>query len=204
MTIGARLACIAVLALIGAGATSIRAMEMNCGAVTAMAKVAAARNDKALESGAKQLNESYLARTVSAARRFELHGDRRSATLLLNLLPASEEQQIAWGSLGESMCDRETVAEMKVLGGLSDRLAHNIARAVVLVPERMMPYVTFSLMTTSDPHSEYSTEMQRVCLRRKKELAAAVEKLPADKKQWFTTHVMNLASCQALSLPEAE
>ena len=100
MTIGARLACIAVLALIGAGATTIRAMEMNCGAVTAMAKVAAARNDKALESGAKQLNESYLARTVSAARRIELHGDRRSATLLLNLLPASEEQQIA--CLGKS------------------------------------------------------------------------------------------------------
>ncbi len=204
MRIRARLAIIVFLAFIGAGATPLWAMEIECGDVIAMAKVAAARTEKVLESEAKRLGDSYLAHSVFAARHFELHNDRRSATVLMGLLPANEEQQIAWGSLGESMCDRETTAEMKVLGGLGDRLARNIARAVILVPEKMISYVNFSLMTTSDPHSNYAIEMRRVCLHRQQELAAAVDTLEMDKKQWFRTHVMDLSTCQALSLPEAE
>jgi hypothetical protein len=47
-----------------------------------------------------------------------------------------KKQQIAWGGLGDSLCDRETLKDMTILGGLGERLARDIARAVILATER--------------------------------------------------------------------
>ena len=204
MNIYARMLTLILPTIIGFGATPLYAQELDCSEVIAMAKVAGAQTEKALKAEATLGGNGYLAKGVFAVRQFELRNDKRSAAALLELLPANEKQQVAWGSLGDSMCDRETLNDMRILGALGERLARNVARAAILAPERMISYVNFALMTTNDPHSNYAIEMRRVCLHRRQELAAAVDTLEMDKKQWFSTHVMNLSTCQALSLPEAD
>lgn len=199
-----RFVCVLSLICIGESAAPVLAADMDCGELAAIAKVAGAKNESELIAQARQIGSSYFAQSVFAARSFEIRNDRNSAAILLDLLPKNDEQRVIWGSLGQAVCDRETVSEAKLLGRLRDRLAKNVAQAVILAPEKMLPYVVFSLGTTSDPHSEYALEMKRVCLRKKGVLTEAVEMLAEHEKRWFHGHVMALKNCQALDLPESD
>lgn len=130
--------------------------------------------------------------------------DKSAAVLLLNLIPVDDAQHTTWMTLGDALCSAESVADMKSLGGLGERLPHDLAKAVLLVPDKLPGYIAYASTSVQDPHSDYAVQMQTVCRAKHPEFAKAVEGLPADKRDWFVKHVLNPDGCHALALPEAE
>ncbi len=106
--------------------------------------------------------------------------------------------------MGDSQCSAESLADMKSLGGLGERLPRDLARAVLLVPDKLPSYVSYAPISVQDPHSDYAVQMQAVCRAEHPEFVRAVEGLPTDKRDWFVKHVLNPDGCHALALPEAE
>jgi hypothetical protein len=106
-------------------------------------------------------------------------------------------------TLGDSLCF-EDLYDMKAVYKLRDALPLNLARAVLIVPEKLPEYVAYSLISVGDPHSDYAVQMQKVCRTRHSKFLKAVGELPPDKKAWFTKDVMNPENCHALALPKAE
>jgi len=107
-------------------------------------------------------------------------------------------------TLGESLCDDESVAEMFSLSRVRDRLGRDFARAVLLVPDMLPRYIAYAPVSVQDPHSDYAVQMQSVCRAKQPEFLRAVEGLPTDPRDWFVKHVLNPDGCHALALPEAE
>jgi hypothetical protein len=183
----------------------LSAEEPNCDEIAAMARMSHATSSVALTRAKLKSGKSYRAQVVFAARSFELRStDKSAAVLLLNLIPQNDEQQTAWMTLGDSLCNAESVADMKSLGALGDRLPHDLARAVLLVPDKLPEYVAYAPTSVQDPHSDYAVQMQTVCRGKHAEFVKAVEGLPTDQRDRFVKHVLNPAGCHALALPEAE
>jgi hypothetical protein len=192
-------------ALLWAACGVALAQEPNCGEVAVMARMARAKSSAALPSLQQKAGDSYRAQVVSAARSLELDSAAsRAAVTLLNLIPRDADQQSIWVTLGDSLYSGETVSDMKSLGQLGERLPRGLARAVLLIPDRMQDYLAYSLVSTQDPHSDYAIQMRGVCQTRHSEFLGAVEGLPPDKRGWFTGHVFNPDGCHALALPEAK
>jgi hypothetical protein len=179
--------------------------EPNCREISAMARTAHAKSYRAVVEEKQKAGDSYRAQVVLAARSFELHPmDKKAAVLLLSLIPQDDAQHTAWMTMGDSLCDAESVDEMKSLGALGDRLPHDLARAVLLVPDKLPEYVAYAPTSVQDPHSDYAVQMQAVCRGKHSEFVKAVEGLSTDKRDWFVKHVLNPDGCHALALPEAE
>jgi hypothetical protein len=167
--------------------------------------MARAKSSAILASAKQKAGDSYRAQIVFAARSLELDSvANRAAVTLLNLIPHDADQQSIWTTLGDSMCSGETVSDMKSLGQLGERLPRGLARAVLLVPNRMRDYVAYSLVSAQDPHSDYAIQMRAVCQARHSEFLGAVGGLPPDKRGWFIRHVFNPDGCHALALPETK
>jgi hypothetical protein len=153
----------------------------------------------------EKAGDSYRAQVVLAARSLELRPtDKRAAVLLLNLIPQDDAQHTTWITLGDVLCSAESVSDMKSLGRLGERLPRDLARAVLLVPDKLPGYVAYAPTSVQDPHSDYAVQMQSVCRAKHPEFVKAVEGLPTDKRDWFVKHVLNPDRCHALALPEAE
>jgi hypothetical protein len=181
------------------------ASNVPCDQVHAIARISSASSLAALAKEKQNAESSYRAKVVFAARSFELQPRNNSAAvLLLNLIPQNDAQHTVLMTLGDSLCDEESVAEMKSLGGLGDRLPHDLARAVLLVPDRLPGYVAYAATSVHDPHSDYAVRMQTVCRAKHAEFLKAVEGLPTDQRNWFVNHVLNPDGCHVLALPEAE
>jgi len=184
---------------------ALSAEEPNCREISAIARTAHAKTSRAVVEEKQKAGDSYRAQIVLAARSFELHPmDRKAAVLLLSLIPKDDAQHTVWMTMGDSLCDAESVDEMKSLGALGDRLPHDLARAVLLVPDKLPEYVAYAPTSVQDPHSDYAVQMQTVCRGKHAEFVKAVEGLPTDQRDWFVKHVLNPAGCHALALPEAE
>lgn len=195
----------AATALCVAFCGALFAQEPNCDEIAAMAKMARAKSAAALTAEKKKAGNSYRAQVIFAARSLEFHRmERRAALQLLNLIPKDDGQQNTWMTLGDSLCKSETVFDMKSLGRFGEGLPHGLAKAVLLVPNKLPDYVAYALISTQDPHSDYAVQMQTVCRRKHPEFMKAVEELPSDKRGWFIKHVFNPQGCRALALPEAE
>ena len=69
--------------------------------------------------------------------------------------PRDDAQHTAWMTMGDSLYDAESVDEMKSLEALGDRLPHDLARAVLLVPDKLrnmslmhlLPFKTHTAIT---------------------------------------------------------
>jgi len=170
-----------------------------------MARMARAKSSEAVTVAKQKAGDNYRAQVVFAARSFELRPtDKAAAVLVLNLIPQDDGQQTTWMTLGDSLCDSESVADMKALGRVGDRLPRDLGQAVMLVPDRLPGYVAYAATSVHDPHSDYAVQMQTVCRARHPEFLKAVGGLPTDKRDWFVKHVLNPEGCHALALPEAE
>ncbi|MEP6643397.1 MAG: hypothetical protein ABJA69_02785, partial [Acidobacteriaceae bacterium] len=130
--------------------------------------------------------------------------EKRAALLLLNVIPKDDTQHAIWMTLGDSLCSSESVPDMKSLGQQGAKLPRDLAKAVVIVPDKLPSYVAYALTSVQDPHSDYAVQMQAVCRARHPELAKAVAGLPREKREWFLRHVFDPEGCHALALPEAE
>jgi hypothetical protein len=176
-----------------------------CNQVHTIARISDANSLAMLAKIEKKARSSYRAEIVFAARSFELQpNDRRVAVLLLNLLPHDDTQHTILMTLGDSLCDGESVSEMKSLSRIGEHLARSFAKAVLLAPDMLPKYVAYASISVQDPHSDYAVQMQPVCRAKRSEFAKAVEGLPTDQRDWFVKHVFNPEGCRALALPEAE
>lgn len=184
---------------------ALSAEEPSCREISAMARTARAKSSSVVVEEKQKAGDSYRAQVVLAARSFELHlMDKNVAVLFLNLIPQDGAQHTTWLTMGDSLCGAEAVDEMKSLGALGDRLPHDLARAALLVPNKLPPYVAYASTSVQDPHSDYAVQMQAVCRGKHADFVRAVEGLPADQMVWFVKHVLDPDGCHALALPEAE
>jgi hypothetical protein len=197
--------CVLAVVVCGTSGAGLCAQEPNCDEAAAMTRMARAKSSEAVTVAKQKAGDKYRAQVVFAARSFELRPtDKSAAVLLLNLIPQDDGQQTTWMTLGDSLCDSESVADMKSLGELGDRLPRDLAKAVLLAPDRLPGYVAYAPTSVQDPHSDYAVQMQTVCRAKHSEFVKAVEGLPIDKRDWFVKHILNPEECHALALPEAE
>lgn len=183
----------------------LHGQEQNCGEIVAVARMARAKSPAIVTAEKQKAGGSYRAQVVFAARSFELRPmDKSAAVRLLNLIPVDDAQHTTWMTLGDALCSAESAADMKSLGGLGERLPHDLAKAVLLVPDKLPGYIAYAPTSVQDPHSGYAVQMQTVCRAKHPAFVKAVGGLPADKRDWFVKHVLNPDKCHALALPEAE
>jgi len=151
------------------------------------------------------VGNDYRAQTVFASRLLELRpSDQRAAIILLDLIPKNGEQQLVWMTLGDSLCNSESISDMKSLGRLGENLPRNLAKAILIAPVKMPNYVAYSITSVQDPHSDYAIQMQLVCRAEHSGFLRAVQALPSEEKDQFLKHVFNPDGCHALALSEAE
>jgi hypothetical protein len=183
----------------------VAAQDVSCEQIASMARMARARSSRSLIAEKQKAGDSYRAQVVFASRAVELRPkDPESAVRLLNLIPQNDVQQAAWMTLGDSLCDRESVGEMNALGRLRESLSRNLAKAVLLVQDKMQVYVSYAITATQDPHSDYAIQMKMVCEVRHPAFEAAVNNLPPDKRDWLGKHILDPAGCRVLARPEVE
>ena len=195
----------AVGAICMASCAALSAQAPNCDEVAAMARMARAKSTAFLGAEKRKAGDSYRAQLVFASRLLELHPEeQQAAVLLLNLIPQGDEQQTIWMTLGDALCSGESMSDMKSLGRLGESLPRKLARAVLLVPDKLPGYIAYASTSVQDPHSDYAVQMQTVCRDKHAEFLKAVEGLPSDQRDWFVNHVFNPEGCHALALPEAE
>ena len=179
--------------------------DVPCSEVHAMARISRATSLAELDKAKQNSGGSYRTQIVLSARSFELQpGSRDAAVSLLNRLPQDDAQHATLMTLGDSLCDKESVVEMKSLSRLGERLPRDLAKAVLLVPDKLPGYVAYASTSVRDPHSDYAVQMQTVCRGKHAEFVKTVEGLPTDQRDWFVKHVLNPDGCHALALPEAE
>jgi hypothetical protein len=176
-----------------------------CDNVAAIAHMARAKSLAALAAAKRSAGTSYGAELVFGGRSFELQPKSKSAAIaLLKLIPRDDEQQLVLVTLGESLCDGESVAEMMAQSRIGERLSRDLSKAVLLAPEMLPKYVAYASMSVHDPHSDYAVEMQAVCRAKHPEFLKAVDGLSPDQRNWFVKHIFDPHGCHALALPEAE
>jgi len=181
-----------------------QAQSLKCDEVTAISKMAESRSSSSLQQWKTKAGDSYVARLVYSFRRFELNPTTESATRLLSLIPAAKDDWTLWFSLDGFLCEQEQDRQVKILAKLHARMPHDIARAVILVPEKLPDYVLFASDAVQDPHSDYTIQMQAVCKAQHSAFVAAVKSLTLDDEQWFVTKIFNPDNCRAIETPEAD
>jgi hypothetical protein len=135
-------------------------------------------------------------------RVFELTPSKASANALLEVLPKDEKQELAWVTLGDSLCESESMADMMILGKLEDRSAREFSRAILLCPVRLSSYLTYVANASSNPHIDAAMQAQKVCQTDRARFEKAFDGLPADERRQFAKYVLRPDTCQALRFPE--
>lgn len=187
----------------------------DCREIRAIARMARARSIAALNAQHQAGGEAYRSRLVYAVRQFELTPkDGRAASELLQLIPTEDKEELVATSFGSLLCEKELMAEVKVLSALGDRIARDLSMAVLLVPDKMDAYVVYAAEAVQDPHSDYAIQMEHVCRARHEKFVKAVENLGAGTPEkgyfatassdWFRKHILDPDNCRALAIPEAE
>lgn len=102
------------------------------------------------------------------------------------------------------MCDQETDADVRSLAKLQARISRDFASAVILRPEKMLPYVSYPVVLGMDPHDDYAEQMVSVCRKHHSRFVAAVNQLPDRDRAWLLRIVFEPSGCRALAHPEAD
>jgi len=200
MGVAACFGCVLVWALVTSPEAS--AESPSCDQISAIAKVARAKSLDGATEIERRAGGSFRAQVVFASRRFQLKPSVQSAERLLSVMPADEAQVTEVMTIGDSICDGETVADMFILGRVGERLPSLLARAVLAAPRFMPAYVKYGLRAVQDPHNDYAVQMRRVCQKEHHRFALAVAALALDEQRRFTEHVMSVAGCEILAAPE--
>jgi hypothetical protein len=190
--------------------TVLSAQKPNCSEIHAMARMTTAKSASALSAWHRKAGDSYRAKVVYSFRLFELHPtDPRAASSILDLIPQSEKQGLEWYSFSDYLdCksatddDAESWAEVRMLAGLGGRLPRDLARAVLLVPSKMLAYVSYANASSQFPDSDYAMRMRAVCRARHREFVKAIDELYPDAKSWLLASTFNPEGCKALHFPE--
>jgi hypothetical protein len=193
-----------LVALLSFAAVSLWADALSCREVGGMAGMARANSVAALIKLKAIAGSSYRANVVFSFRRFQLRrDDTHAAAEVLGLIPRNSDEDSVWHTFGHYHCDAESERDLRTLAALGERLPHDLARAVLVVPGKMDEYVSYAYASIQYPDSDYAVQMQSVCRKRKPQFLRAVDSLPLDQRQWFIAKIFDPKSCRALKLPEA-
>ncbi len=148
--------------------------------------------------------DSYIAHLAYSFRSFELEPtDQLAASRLLSMIPPTKEEQSLWYTLDGFLCKDERENDLKALAALHARMPHDIARAVLRVPEKLPDYISYAFESVQDPSSDYVLQMRSVCRARHKAFVAAVDSLTLDERQWFLSKIFSPNDCRAIAMLEA-
>lgn len=196
------------LAIFGSFLLSVRlchAKNLSCSQVMAISNMASSKSSPSLTKWQKEAGDSYIAHLVYSFRAFELNSnDRQSAWRLLSLIPPGKEEEPFWHTLNGFLCEEESMDEIKILAELEARIPHDIARAVVLVPKKMLDYVSYAYTSIQDPHSDYAVQMRSVCRAQHEAFIGAVNSLAFADREWFVKKIFDPDTCRAIAVPEAD
>jgi hypothetical protein len=147
----------------------------------------------------------YRSRLIFSFRLFEIdQADTNSSLKVIELIPRNRDQDGVWHSLEGSLCDHESIEDMRTLGSLQARLPHDLAKAIEMHPDQMYDFVSYANDSIQDLHSDYAVQMQAVCRSHHRPFLNAVNQMPEKDRNWFTTKILNPAGCRAIALPEAD
>jgi hypothetical protein len=195
------------LATILAFGVLLPAQEPGCREISNLGAMARAKTPSALKARRQKAGDSYRAQLIFAARMFEIDSRNQStADSLLNLLPKNEDsaEQSAWLDLTElEKCPSGDLpdSDLKLLDRLQYHLPRLIAKAAILVPEKMLEYIAYAFLSMN-PDSDYAVQMQKVCRARHREFVDAVDKLSAENKSWFMSKIFDPDMCKTFAFPE--
>ncbi len=183
------------------------AQNPNCKETAAIGQMAKAASPVVLRALKQNAGDFYRARLVFAARMLEIDpNDKGAAADLLGLIPKDESspEQAVWLDLLQIDQDPNRClpdSDLKPLGLLQYHLPRLLARAVLLVPDKMPEYVSYALISTC-PDCDYAVQMRKVCVARHQQFVDAVNKLPAKDKSWFISKILDPDGCRTLTFPE--
>jgi len=186
---------------------ALPAQEPGCLETSALGAMARANSPVALKARKQKAGDSYRAQLIFAARMLELDpNDKTAAESLLNLIPTSmdDPREKVWLELDElPQCPsgRVSDSDLKPLGQLQYRLPRLLARAVLLVPEKMFPYVSYALISVN-PESDNAIQMRKVCRAKHQEFVNAIDKLSPRDRKWFVSDIFNPEGCRTIAFPE--
>jgi hypothetical protein len=191
------------LAIVVVWSVGVRAQT--CREITAAAELARAKSLAALRDASRDAGNDYRLHLIRAFRSFQLQPrSKEAAARLLSMVPGDDAQQKIVLTLGDSLCDSESAADMKALAQVNERFARELATAVLIVPSLLPRYLAYSTIAVQDPHSDYAVEMERVCRAFGPMFTRALGELPEDKIRVFTTQVMKADACQPIAIPESD
>jgi len=184
------------------------AQSHSCTAAHAMGQMARATSVDGLNAWKKAAGDSHLARGVYFLRFFELKpSNLTAARAVLTFTPRTEAEEEGWFNLGADKplgCPNKVIADDLALVDLDARRPHDMALAVILVPEKMFDYVSYAEIAVSNMHSDFAEQMEMVCRVKNNEFLEAINRLPPASKDWFLMKIFNPDGCHALSHPEAD
>ena len=189
----------------GSFCSEVGAQNQSCTAIHAMAQMVRADSVDDLNTWKDAAGDDRRARGIYVFRRFELEPmNRAAAYAVLATIPQTEEEDSEWFLLGGRLCTNEEVADMYALADLSARRPHDLAMVVILVPDKMVDYVSYAEIAVQNPDSDYAEQMETVCRSKNAEFLNAVNQLPPARKKWFVTKIFDPHRCHALAHPEAQ
>jgi hypothetical protein len=183
------------------------AQKSNCEETAAIGEMAKAVSPAALRALKQNAGNSYRARLIFAARMLEVDPNNKSAAAdLLGLIPKDEfsPEQAVWLDLLQIDQDPNRCLpdpDLKPLGRLQYHLPRLLARAVLLIPDRMPEYVSYALISTC-PDCDFAVQMRRVCMARHQQFVDAVNKLSPKERSWFVSKIFNPEGCRTIFFPE--
>jgi hypothetical protein len=177
--------------------------DENCGQVAAMANMARAKSTAELKAWKEKSGESYRAQIVYTFRFFEIHpADQNAAAAILGMIPPKKDQETDWDGFDTALCHVESDRDLTALAELGWHRPRDLARAVLVVPDRMLDYVSYASESVGDPENDYAMQMKAVCRADHVDFVKAVNKLSPEDKKWFVTRIFNPVGCHPLALPE--
>jgi hypothetical protein len=194
----------AVCLTLSAGALS---QESGCLDTSVMGRMARANSPSELKARKQKAGDSYRAQVIFAARMLEIDPSNKSAAeSLLGLIPdvSDEPHAAVWLELDElpdCQSGGVSMSDLKALDLLQYHLPRLLARAVLLVPNKMPEYVAFAFLGIS-PHNDFAVQTRKVCRAKHREFLKAVEELSPRDKKWFVEAVFNPDGCRTIAFPE--
>ena len=158
------------------------AQARSCAETHALGEMARATSVDSLNAWKKAAGDSRLAHGVYFLRLFELQpSNLAAARAVLTVTPRTEDEEEGWFNLGADIplgCPNKVVADSDALVDLDAHRPHDMALAVILVPEKMFDYVSYAEIAVSNIHSDFADQMVMVCRAKNREFLEAVNRLP--------------------------
>jgi hypothetical protein len=135
-------------------------------------------------------------------RTFEIEKSAVNAAALLKRIPQTEQQEIIRYTISGHDCFGLTEKETNALDSEYDGLSPLLQKAIMLAPQFMDRYVSYSLLATMDVHSDYTDRMVPVCRKYHAQFLRSVSLLPPESRQWMRKHLFDPERCKSLNPQE--